>query len=370
MPGIHHEKSPSKADRLKNCPPSFKICKGWIQEDSEDAKHGTILHNAIYDDTIYKTLSGGDKSIIDSIRIEHIIPFQNKEKYPELIHYSELYVEVKNQKGEILTAGTCDDVCISRDIASLKDWKFGSYEVVPAINNMQIKEYVAGLFQKFHQVNTIFAVIVQPCYWDGDFESKQAEFKRDMLPDIISEIEEINKKCDEVDINDFTQYSCKTDNCRYCNKSACKVYNAKMYEAAISYGMTVIENTLPDIDIVNYADEMLCKAKMLEAMIEEKKDVFKKIVIKNGGSANFSVREGKKTRKTDWKSVSRELCEKYIHSVCRLKKWFRNIPVDYLFEKSDKIVEKVVSKYTSETIGDPYVASKMRNTNKRKELKE
>ncbi len=365
MSGIHHEFSPSKSERLKNCPPSYWVCKDWSPLETDDSSHGTLLHKAIYDDESYNQLSSNDKSIIDNIRIEHIMPFQDKTLYPNLEHYSELYVEIRDYENnnELITAGTCDDVMVNGNIASLKDWKFGSYEVTNAQENMQIKEYVIGLFQKFPNVHTIYAVIIQPCYWDGNFDDKQAVFTRDMLNDLIEEIKQIKEKCLNSDINDFKQYSCNTDNCRYCNKNACKVYNQNLLIAAQSYGIDVLNEKLPSEELLHYSDDMLCKAKILKDMIEEKEKICKNVILKAGGSTNFVVVDGRKSKKIDWNAIVNELARKYIHVIARLKKWYLIIPIEYLENKSKSFIDKIISKHTKENQGEPYVKTRMRKNN-------
>lgn len=317
----HHPKSPSKLERLASCPISYKICQGWENPDGEYAERGSLLHNAIYDDSAYNQLPAKEQEMINVIRREHIEPYRHLE------HYHELYVEVYD--GDVLlTAGTLDDLVIRGELASLKDWKFGSYEVTRAADNMQIKPYVVGIFQKFQQVMTVYVLIVQPVYGVFNYDD-QAEFHRDQLPELIAEIKAV---CDRAEAATENDYNCTPDNCRYCNKERCRAYKEKLAQAAEDFGMEGIESSFPVEEIITHADEMLCKVKLLENMIEARKKAFQSAILAAGGSANFRVQAGRVTRKTDWNNLCRD----------------------------HEISNEIIDGYTVETQGEPYLMPRMR----------
>ena len=328
----HHEFSPSKLERIENCPPSWKICQNFTGVDGVDAVRGTLMHRAFYDDDALAELSDADKNVILEIRTEHLKPFQKT----GIEHYHELYVEVKDDDGTILTAGTADYILISPDgeLASLIDFKFGNYEVTPADINPQIWGYAAGVFQKFPQLKTVFALIVQPVYGIGDYE-KQAEFKRERLPEIINRIKTIRQKAQTADISDMSQYSCSADNCRYCNKRGCPRYREWMTVNIELFGVSQLPDEVAEMTL-DYADRVKCASKAIAAEIKPLTELADKVIKTCGGSANFRLCEGRISKKTDWKA----LCRKH------------------------GISEEDIAEFTSESHGEPYLMSRMRKSGK------
>ncbi len=321
MSNNHHPMSPSKLERLANCPISFKICQGWESPDGDYAERGDLLHRAIYDDGAYSQLPGKEQDMIDLIRREHIEP------YRKLEHYHELYVEIWD--GDVLlTAGTLDDLVILGELANLKDWKFGSYEVTRAADNRQTKAYVVGIFQKFPQVMVVYVLIVQPVYGYADYDG-QAEFHREQLPELIAEIKAV---CDRAKNATEADYNCTPDNCRYCNKGNCRVYKEHLWRAAEAFGLEGIEKDFPMEEVVAHADEMLCKAKLLEKLLDERTSAFKSAILAAGGSANFRVQAGRVTQRTDWSKLCRD----------------------------HEISNEVIAAYTVESQGEPYLMPRMR----------
>jgi hypothetical protein len=321
----HHKFSPSSMERMGNCPWSYKNCQGWQQQDNADSSHGTLLHRAMYDDSVFAKLSKADRETVAALRAEHVEPYKNFE------HYHELRLEIYRNDGTLLNFGTSDFVVISPDgkTASLKDWKFGNYEVTPAVNNPQLKNYVAGIFQKFPKVETVFVMTVQPAYGTGDYD-QQAELKRECLPEILTELENIVEKAENAN---EAQAVPNAENCRYCNKAQCRAFLRKMDE---NFSILQINSAeLADNEhemTIEFADRLLCAEKEIKKAMEVKVALAKQLVIANGGSVNFALRDGRVTKTTNWKA----LCEK--HGIC----------------------EEEIASFTTEKQGEPFLAPRMR----------
>lgn len=292
----HHDFAPSKLERIASCPWSYRNCLGWTGEEGSDATRGTLLHTAIYDDTAYNLLSARERGMIDFIRAEHVQPYAGME------HYHELFVQVTAADGTILTEGTLDDLVISPDgtYASLKDWKFGSYEVAPAAESWQIKAYVCGVFQKFPKVETVYAMIVQPVYGAADYD-KQTEFKREQLPELLREIENVRAAAKDANEN---AASPSASNCRYCNKMACRTYREKMDRNFAVFAIDPEQLAAADTEMtLDYADRLLCAKREIESIMDAKTAEAKKMILANGGSENFRVQAGRVSKRTDWKKI-------------------------------------------------------------------
>ena len=331
----HHEFSPSKMERIANCPWSWRNCKDWKSEDSKDSAHGTLLHRAVYDDEVFDKLSGKDHETIALIRREHVEPFSGLE------HYHELHVDVRDSAGSVLTEGTLDYLVISPDgkIANLKDWKFGGYEVEKAASNPQLRAYAAGVFQRFPKLEKIFVMVVQPMYNMDDYDS-QAEFTRDVLPAFVSEIENVISKAKSATESDASP---SAENCRYCNREHCAPFRRKM-EANFAV-MEISPETLSEkekIMTVEYADRLVTAEKEIKSIMELKTKPARKCILEHGGSENYRVAEGRITSKTDWKALCSDL----------------------------GISEEVISRYSESKQGEPYITARMRKKQKPAKLPE
>lgn len=294
----HHDFSPSKLDRIESCPYSWRNCLNWKSEDGKDAQRGANLHSAIYDDAELAKCSDSEKSMIEFIRKEHIQPYVEA----GLERYVELQVFVTLDEC-VLTYGYIDDLTISKNgkIANLKDWKFGSYEVEEAKDNKQIWAYVCGVFQKFPNVEKVYATIVQPIYGAADYD-KQACFERKDLCYLLCRINEIIEKAKIATVDDA---NATADNCRYCNKLNCPVFKAKMgYNFFL---LAVNPESLSEVEqetAIEYADRLLVAEKEIKDILKTKTAAAKKAIIAAGGSENFRVQAGRVTKKTDWKLLA------------------------------------------------------------------
>ena len=326
----HHEFAPSSMGRLQGCPWSYHQCKNWVQPENKNALGGRLLHEGVYNNEAFAKLGTSEKNTVTKLRKEHVEP------YAHLEHYHELKLEIFRANGELLNFGTADFVVISPDgeNASLKDWKFGGFEVAKAAENPQMKNYVAGLFQKFPKLKTVFSMIVQPAAGCDDYDD-QAEFKRSQLPELLAELENI---VDTAKTASEAMANPTGENCRYCNKLHCGAFLRKMDDNFAV--MKVDSSLLADNDhemTIEFADRLLCAEKEIKKAMEAKVAIAKELVINNGGSENFSVRNGRVTKTVDWKA----LCKK--HGIC----------------------QEEIDLFTTETQGASFLQMKM----KRKSLK-
>ena len=321
----HHEFSPSKLEQIAACPWSYRNCLNW-NEETDDAARGTLLHAAIYDETAYAQLSDRDRGMIDFIRAEHV----NAKPYDCLEKHHELPVQIVRD-GIILSEGILDFLIISADgkAASIKDWKFGGYEVAPADENLQIKAYVCGVFNAFPLVETVYAMVVQPVYGSADYD-RQAAFSREQYPAMLDEIAAVIDRAKAA----TEENACPSAaSCRYCNKLACRAFRAKMDRNFEIFAIDPAQLAEPEKAMtVDFADRLLCARREIESIMESKTAAAKKLIIANGGSDNFRVQAGRIAKRTDWK----KLVEKY------------------------EIPQSEIDAVTTATEGEPYLMPKMR----------
>lgn len=329
---VHDSFSPSKLERIEVCPPSWKICDGFVSASSTDASRGTLMHEAFYDDTALAKLNDSDRAIIENLREEHIKPFANA----GVETYHEFTVIVCDMGGNYLTRGTLDYLMLSKDrkMASLIDLKFGNYEVEPAETNIQIWAYVAGVFQEFKEVETVYALIVQPVYGIGNYDH-QAKFERADLPRIVERIYNIIAAAKKADLSDLAQYHCGK-NCRYCNKAECAKYRQWMRENMQLLSIAEMPQEIAEMTL-EYADKVKVAAKAIADEMKPTVELADKVILESGGSEHYIVCKGKTTRRTNWKGV----CEKF------------------------GISDTDIAEYTTESVSNPYLSVRMRKTAKR-----
>jgi hypothetical protein len=329
---IHHEFSPSRLPVLENCPYSYKNCLNWERTDGKDALAGRKLHEAVYNDNIFNTLSEKDKNMILSIREEHIYPYRNA------IILNEVFVEVKDEN-EIITSGWADLVVLnkSKTVASLKDFKFGGYEVEGAENNIQLLTYAVGLMQKYESLQKVYVFVVQPLFNLADY-SAQVFVERKDIPEILQRIKNIIHKAKNATEKDAV---CSSENCRYCNKERCSGYRKTMQKNF--YLLSLDCDSLPATTkemTVDFADKVLLAANEIKKLLESKENEAKKVVLNCGGSEHFRIASGRKTTRVNWDAV----CEKF------------------------NITEKDIEEFTETKIGEPYISLKTKK--QKKEIKE
>lgn len=328
---IHHEFSPSRLPVLENCPYSYKNCLNWERTDNKDALSGRKMHEAIYNDEVFSSLSEKERNIILSIREEHIDPYKGENT---IILYEE-FLEIKDDDGSLLTSGWGDLIVMNKGktVASLKDFKFGGYEVESAESNIQLLTYAVGLMQKYPSLQKVYLFVVQPLFNMADY-SAQSCIARSDIQNIITRIKSIISNAKEATEKDAKSSS---SNCRYCNKENCKTYKEVMQNNFYLLGADPESLPLAEKEMtIEFADKIMLAVNEIKKLLKTKEDDAKKVICANGGSEHFRMANGRKTVSVNWN----ELC------------------------KANNIPESEVEKYTTTKIGEPYVALKTKKEKK------
>lgn len=163
MPDTHHLYSPSRLQRIHDCPGSVRMesmCPPV--EKTPDATEGTMLHERI------AMLIKGESGVLDGLDSEQAAAIESCHDFLKTLMrdgdqiHIEYHVEVQDEHGEPLTEGTLDVALIHTDnTADIIDWKFGRTPVEEAPNNYQGASYSLGVFQRFG-VDAVTFHIYQP----------------------------------------------------------------------------------------------------------------------------------------------------------------------------------------------------------------
>jgi CRISPR/Cas system-associated exonuclease Cas4 (RecB family) len=203
--GKHHEFSPSKLHRLFACPGSYKLSQGIVDEDSEAAAEGRLLHERVV---------SGDLAGLTDEQAELVALCRNELEKTTGHLLQEWTGTVVDSGFSVLTEGTADAVCLQDDRAVLYDWKFGRGEVDPAHLNLQLAAYALMVHQAFG-VEEVLAVLVQPRL------GVRAEHTFRDFDSIMETIREVVKRCQS-----DTMELAAGSHCRYCQAApSCPVVN-------------------------------------------------------------------------------------------------------------------------------------------------
>ena len=299
---VHHEFSPSKLQRFENCPAAYKVCKDMLEVKGAASTRGTLLHRAIYDDSVRGQVSDADWETVERIRQEH-------EEYNKYEVFHEIYLEVRDENGELLSYGIADYLVIDREraVALLKDFKFGANSVPQPVDNPQLQTYVVGVFQKFPEIQTVYTNIVQPMLPEDFYE--EALYRRESIGAIINRLKTIIARAKCADLEDPLSYNVNIDadsesNCRYCNKLNCKAYLEKIKQCFSLLSIDHDAIPLKEVqETVEYADRIKTAWKTISDNVDEVLKQADRIILEAGGSEHFKVCDGKKMTKTDWQAL-------------------------------------------------------------------
>lgn len=141
-PSNHHEFGPSKLDMYRACPGAYKMQMGLPDTASPEAQEGTMLHECM---ATGKT-DGLDAEQATQVEACNAMLAQVAGEGAKI--YKEMPVEVKDDDGSILTAGTLDVAIVKADnTLAVIDWKFGRRAVTEVNKNMQLATYAVGAMQ-------------------------------------------------------------------------------------------------------------------------------------------------------------------------------------------------------------------------------
>jgi hypothetical protein len=180
-PEEHAKVSPSKLQRIVDCPGSFQLTQSMESQQSVYAAEGTLLHLAV---EVYLKKNKLDLSRLnEGIPADIVNPSLDREQQNAVIDclvylrdilrtiegpYEVLIEQRVYLKGysEWLYEcdGTCDIIIVSTDTIRVIDWKFGKGIAVYAKDNDQLYAYSAGAYAEYQsqQIDTIETHVVQP----------------------------------------------------------------------------------------------------------------------------------------------------------------------------------------------------------------
>lgn len=143
----HHDFSPSRLEQYRVCPGSYKMQKGIVPAESEYAKEGTMLHNAV----ATRNLDGLDDEQRGAVQqcFDFLASFDLQEG-DEM--FFEQKVSIHSAGGIELTFGTADVIIKRKEEArplTVIDWKFGWNPVKNVSENIQLATYAVGAMEKF-----------------------------------------------------------------------------------------------------------------------------------------------------------------------------------------------------------------------------
>lgn len=214
----HHDFSPSKLDRIKICPASWKMEQGLEEKPSPFAEEGTLLHERVASGNL-DGLTDEQKAVVESC-----ITFRDKikaeftaESQTTPVVSSEIKLSVNDLEGNVITEGTADVVITGVNYtkkAVCIDWKFGHLPVKEVGYNLQIAAYAAGVMEMTGAAE-VECHIFQPRIFS------HSSYKFSHLDAIIANIKSIiaAAKRDTMVLNPTE------DSCRYCKaRLACPAF--------------------------------------------------------------------------------------------------------------------------------------------------
>ncbi len=145
-PQQHHPFGPSRLQQLRDCPGSYRMQLGLEDKTSPEAAEGTMLHDRIARGD-FEGLNT-EQSELCAACLRFLAQVVGEDKGAKVLY--EQHIEVRNDKGEIITEGTADVVILFTDgRLAVIDWKFGRNPVKEVNRNLQLAAYCLGAMQMF-----------------------------------------------------------------------------------------------------------------------------------------------------------------------------------------------------------------------------
>lgn len=274
----HHEFSPSRLDRIKLCPGSWKMEKGLPQEaPSPYAEEGTMLHERV--------ASGNLEGLTDEQKaaVESCITFRGK-LYDEYTNgamakvFNEYKVSVHDGDGSLLTEGTADCIICRggarRAVAC--DWKFGFTAVKEVSYNIQLAAYAAGVMEAF-DVDEVECHVFQPrIFAHSSYTFRKREAIIENIKSIIAAA-----KSDTMVLNPTE------DSCRYCRaRLQCPAFR-NIFQGRDADDLKRLDT--PEAIAAEYA-----KTRIVVSYAKEIVEMLKAVIERDGkcGKYQFKVSEG------------------------------------------------------------------------------
>lgn len=269
----HHEFSPSRLEQYRVCPGSYWMQKGIPESESEIAKEGQLLHNAV---------ATGDLAGLDDEQTKAV---QKCQAFIDSVwsEGAELFTEKKvavydPETKEIITFGTADAVIAKKGGAIITaDWKFGYNPVKNVSENIQLAAYAAGLMQLF-EAGSCDSWVIQPRI------GHKSHHCFTNLSAIIANIKSIIKRAK----SDRLVLNATEDSCRYClARLNCPAFRLKFQRLAAckrDYDLSNIDTLVKLYDA----------SRGVSAIIREIESEVKKVIEDKGscGPYRFKISEG------------------------------------------------------------------------------
>lgn len=273
----HHPFSPSRLEQIRLCPGSWLMQQGLPEHESEYAKEGQLLHEAVALGKLdglnseQKGLVEKSLSFLDEIDATHDVIS---------LHHEE-HVQIK-ETDSLLTEGTADVITENRDdTICVIDWKFGWNPVNDVSSNIQLAAYAVGAMQKFGKSSCT-------CYVYQPRLKKKSSYVFSNPQAIIQNIQTLifMASCDSVMLLRPSE-----DACRYCrarlNCPAFRVKFQKLAAAKADY----------DLDNPNTLSELYGASRSVKSVISEIESKLKSVIEKNGSCGNWIIETTEGSRK-------------------------------------------------------------------------
>lgn len=232
----HARFSPSKLEALASCPCfDYQQIKVKAGEESP-ADRGKRLHKLVETGDNQYAREEQDKELHEKVDIL-LAGLRASNGDSPLVELTEEEVTVAD-----LTYGTADKILLWPELKKGKviDWKFiRSESVSEPGNNIQLKCYVAGVFERYPDIDELEAFVAAPqINWLPDPHT----FTRADLPAIRAEIEKITMDC-----ADPFKKPRACDLCKQCaNASRCPALGSTAVVVAQNIGLPVPSTFAPD----------------------------------------------------------------------------------------------------------------------------
>jgi len=210
--------------------------------------------------------------------------------------HCEQRVNVYDAEGKVMMYGHFDVLMERGTSAVLADWKFGVNPVPDAEINRQGLAYALGVFQKWHHLNQVAVMFVQPKL---NLVST-AVYKRSQLPEMIRTIKRIfdlatatqDPKADPAIAEAFLNPG---DACAYCGRfTSCPAYLAKMQKAVVLVGGLAVPDNL-HLEAIDTPEKAALAAAWCDFLTDKLPDIksrCKEVVKAAGGEAKFVAPDG------------------------------------------------------------------------------
>lgn len=276
----HHEFSPSRLDRIKLCPGSWKMEKGLPQEaPSPYAEEGRMLHERVATGNL-EGLTDEQKSAVEScieFRDKLRAEYESVYKWGKADVLSEFHVVVHDGQ-DVITEGTADTIIYKDGLkkAVCCDYKFGFTPVKEVSYNLQLAAYAAGVMEDF-DVDEVECHVFQPrIFAHSSYTFRKREAIIENIKAIIAAA-----KADAMILNPTE------DSCRYCRaRLQCPAFRT------IFQGRDA--DDLKRLDTPDKIAEEYAKTRLAVAWAKEVEEMLKAVIERDGkcGKYQFKVSEG------------------------------------------------------------------------------